>query len=236
MRYTKAALRLAADWGFIDKVPRMRFLKPQQKLPTYVTPEHFAAMFQACEVATMPSDVPNVSPVDWWRGLLVLLYMTGWRIGQTLKLKSEDIDLEAGTALTQADANKGRRDQLLPLHPLAVEHLRPLAASFDSRVFPWDHDNRTLWSEFARIQEAARLVDDSPMPKGGKNGGWYGFHDLRRGFASANAASMNLFELQGLMQHKSLETTKGYVSMAGQLNKAVQRLFVPTLPRVGQTG
>ena len=236
LRYTKAALRLAADWGFIDKVPRMRFLKPQQKLPTYVTPEHFAAMFQACEVATMPSDVPNVSPVDWWRGLLVLLYMTGWRIGQTLKLKSEDIDLEAGTALTQADANKGRRDQLLPLHPLAVEHLRPLAASFDSRVFPWDHDNRTLWSEFARIQEAARLVDDSPMPKGGKNGGWYGFHDLRRGFATANAASMNLFELQGLMQHKSLETTKGYVSMAGQLNKAVQRLFVPTLPRVGQTG
>ena len=79
-------------------------------------------------------------------------------------------------------------------------------------------------------------MDDSPMPKGGKNGGWYGFLDLRRGFATANAASMNLFELQGLMQHKSLETTKGYVSMAGQLNKAVQMLFVPTLPRVGQTG
>ena len=236
LRYTKAALRLAADWGFIDKVPRMRFLKPQQKLPTFTTPEHFAAMFQACEVATMPSGVPNVSPVDWWRGLLVLLYMTGWRIGQTLKLKSEDIDLEAGTALTRADANKGRRDQLLPLHPLAVEHLRPLAASFDSRVFPWDHDNRTLWSEFARIQEAAKLVDGSPMPKAGKNGGWYGFHDLRRGFATANAASMNLFELQGLMQHKSLETTKGYVSMAGQLNKTIQRLFVPTLSRISETG
>ena len=236
LRYIKAALRLAADWGFIDKVPRMRFLKPQLKLPTYVTPEHFAAMFQACEVTTMPSDVPNVSPVDWWRGLLVLLYMTGWRIGQTLKLKREDIDLEAGTALTRADANKGRRDQLLPLHPLAIEHLRPLAGSFDSRVFPWDHDNRTLWSEFGRIQEAAKLPDDSPMPKAGKNGGWYGFHDLRRGFATANAASMNLFELQSLMQHESLETTKGYVSMAGQLNKTVQRLFVPTLPRVGQMG
>lgn len=206
LRYVKSALRLAADWGFIEKVPRMRFLKPQQKLPTFTTPEHFAAMFKACEVATMPSGVPNVSPVDWWRGLLVLLYMTGWRIGQTLKLKSEDIDLEAGTALTQADANKGRRDQLLPLHPLAIEHLRPLAASFDSRVFPWDHDNRTLWSEFARIQEAAKLADGSPMPKGGKNGGWYGFHDLRRGFDElVRVAGLDATQVtrndQGLRQH-----------------------------------
>ena len=109
LRYVKAAMRLAADWGYVEKVPRMRFLKPQQKLPTYVTPEHFAAMFQACEVATLPNDIPNVSPVDWWRGLLVLLYMTGWRIGQTLKLKSEDIDVEAATALTRR-SNQDARD------------------------------------------------------------------------------------------------------------------------------
>ena len=162
--------------------------------------------------------------------------MTGWRIGQTLKLRSADIDFNAATALTRADSNKGRRDQLIPLHPLAIKHLRPLAASFDSRVFPWNHDNRTLWTEFGRIQEAATLADGSPMPKRGKEGRWYGFHDLRRGFATANAASMNLFELQSLMQHKSLTTTQGYVSMAGQLNKAVQRLFVPSLPESVKRG
>jgi integrase len=236
LRYVKAALRLAADWGYIEKVPRMRFLKPQQKLPTYMTPEHFAAIYKACEVATMPSNVPNVSPVDWWRGLLVLLYMSGWRIGQTLKLKREDIDLDSGTALTRADSNKGRRDQLIPLHPLAVEHLRPLEASFDFRLYPWDNDSRTLWSEFGRIQEAAKLADDKPMSKCGKNGGWYGFHDPRRGFATLNASSMNLFELQSLMQHQSIETTKGYVNMAEQLNKTVQRSFVPSLPNVSRSG
>ena len=235
LRYIKAALRLAADWGFVDKVPRMRFLKPEQKLPTFVPPEHFAAILRACEVATMPV-VPNVTPTEWWRGLLVLLYMTGWRIGQTKALKWSDIDLEAGTALTRADANKGRRDQSIPLHPLVVQYLRPLAKSFDSRLFPWDHNASSLWIEFSRIQEASTLADGKPLPKGGKAGKWYGFHDLRRGFATVNAASMNLFELQSLMQHRSLTTTQLYVNMAGQLNKAVHGLFVPAIPSIGQTG
>ncbi len=235
LRYVKSALRLAVDWGFSERVPRMRFLKPLQKLPTFVSPDHFAAMFKACEVATMPHDLPNVSPADWWRGLLLLLYMTGWRIGQTMKLKLEDIDFEAGTALNRADTNKGRRDQLIPLHPLVIQYLKPLAATFDSRVFPWNYNRRTLWTEFARIQKAARLTDKSPMQKSGKDGRWYGFHDLRRGFATVNAASMDLFELQALMQHQTLETTRVYVSMAKRLQKPVSNLFVPSLPRVGET-
>lgn len=36
-------------------------------------------------------------------------------------------------------------------------------------------------------------------------------------------------ELQGLMQHKSLKTTQGYVNMANKLNRAVSALFVPKL-------
>ncbi len=235
LRYVKAALRLAVDWGFTERVPRMRFLKLQQKLPTFVSPEHFSAMFKACEVATMPNDLPNVSPADWWRGLLLLLYMTGWRIGQTMKLKLEDIDFEAGTALNRADTNKGRRDQLIPLHPLVLQYLKPLTASFNSLVFPWNYNRRTLWTEFAHIQKAARLADKSPMPKAGKDDRWYGFHDLRRGFATVNAASMDLFELQALMQHRSLTTTQGYISMAKRLQKPVNNLFVPSLPMIGET-
>ena len=57
----------------------------------------------------------------------------------------------------------------------------------DTHVFPWNQDRRQLWPEFHRIQESATLADGSPLPKGGKNG-FYGFHDLRRGFATMNAA------------------------------------------------
>jgi len=234
-RYIRAALRLAADWGFIEKVPRVRFLKLSTKLPTFVPPEHFSAMYQACQIATMPNDLPNIQPADWWRGLLVLLYMSGWRIGQTLKLKMEDIDFEAGTALSRADANKGRRDQLIPLHPLVIQHLKPMTASFSPLIFPWNYNNRTLWSEFARIQAASVLADKSAMPKAGKNGGWYGFHDLCRGFATLNASSMDLLELKELMQHRSLTTTQGYVNMAQRLQKPVNNLFVPELLKISET-
>lgn len=47
---------------------------------------------------------------------------------------------------------------------------------------------------------------------------------------------MNLFELQTLMQHKSLETTKLHVSMVGRLNKAVDGLYVPEVLRGTSSG
>ncbi|MBC7821670.1 MAG: hypothetical protein IAG10_32695 [Planctomycetaceae bacterium] len=61
----------------------------------------------------------------------------------------------------------GRADSIASL---AVEHLKRLAGSFSTHVFPWNQDRRQLWPEFHRIQEAARLADGSPMPEGGKNG------------------------------------------------------------------
>lgn len=79
---------------------------------------------------------------------------------------------------------------------------------------------------------AARLTDESPMPKAGKNGDRFGFQDLRRGFATANAPSMNLFELPSLRQHRSLTTTPGDVNMANHLKRGVKKKFVPSIPRV----
>src|SRR5262245_36389084 len=44
LRHVKAALHLAEEWGYLHKVPRFRMEKVCQKIPTYVTPEHFAAI------------------------------------------------------------------------------------------------------------------------------------------------------------------------------------------------
>jgi hypothetical protein len=101
---------------------------------------------------------------------------------------------------------------------------------------PWNRNKRDLWPEFQVIQEAAKLADGSPMPKGGKFGRWYGFHDLRRGFATINAATMSQFEIQGLMQHKSLETTRQYVNMAEQYAEPVKNLYVPPNLKTCGTG
>lgn len=46
--------------------------------------------------------------------------------------------------------------QLFPLHPVAVDQLRLLLGS-DPCVFPWNHDEGTLYHEFARIQKAGGI-------------------------------------------------------------------------------
>jgi integrase len=227
LRNIKACLRTAYEWGDIKTVPKITFLKEKSKLATYVSPEHFEAIYAACESAKYPSDIPNVTPGDWWKGLITLAMLTGWRIGQILDLKRADIDLNLGTAISQAESNKGGRDVKIPLHPIIVEHLRILSGSFDDYVFPWNKGRALIWIQFRAIQENAKLADGSPLPRGGKFGRWYGFHDLRRGFATMNAGKIDLFRLQTLMQHVSLETTKTYVNLAKSLNESVEALHVP---------
>lgn len=148
--------------------------------------------------------------------------MTGWRIGQMLALKRADVDLDTGLAKSFHTDNKGKRHLLIPLHPIVLEHLRKLP-SFDTRMFPWNSSARQLYPVFEKIQEAAGIRLKGPKEH-------YGFHDLRRAFATMNADRLTQDALQALMQHKDYQTTQRYINLARQLNPAVQNLFVPSLP------
>ena len=221
LRTIRAVLRKAVRWGYLATCPEVEFLKEPGKLLTYVSPDDFQAIYGACETARWP-DVGPFSPADWWRGLITMAYMTGWRIGALLALRWDDVDLEAGTAISWADDNKGKRDQLVPLHALVLEHLRPLV-SFHALVFPWNHHNRAVLNEFHAIQRAAGV---KPVGKAR-----YGFHDLRRGFATLNAETLTPDALQLMMQHKDYTTTQRYISLARQRSNMTEKLFVPKITR-----
>jgi integrase len=227
LRHIKAALGAAKEWGYLSQVPRCRMEKAPRKLPRYVPGDHFALIYNACDAARMPEDIANVSAPDWWRALLVTGYMTGWRIGDMLGLRRDQLDLEAGTAVSLAEDNKGKRDERVKLHPVVIDHLRRLAG-FGPVVFPWNHNGRTLYTAFARIQEAAGI--NLPCPKGHTHTRYchvYGFHDLRRAFATMNADKLTPDALQTLMRHKSYQTTQLYINMARQMDEAVASLHVP---------
>ncbi len=105
----------------------------------------------------------------------------------------------------------------------------------DKNLPPWS-DQKARDIEKYGIKKAPWIVDwiepngkrrSKSFGAGRENSGYFGFHDLRRGYATANAEHMDLFELQKLMQHRSLETTQGYVSMAGKLKKAINKAHVP---------
>jgi integrase len=213
LRHLKAVLRIANEWGYLPVVPKVRMLKEPGKMPRYVTPEHFAALYKKCDQARWP-DQQSYTAGEWWRGLLVTAYMTGWRIGSLLALRREDVDLDAGTAVSWAKDNKGKRDQRVKLSPVVVEHLKKLPG-FSPFIFSWNHNDRQLYDKFQAIQTAAGIKD------------FYGFHDLRRAFATMNAPRLTADALQHLMQHKSYTTTQRYINMARQDDQAVAALYVP---------
>lgn len=158
LRHLRAVLRRAHDFGYLAKVPKLPFEKEAKKLPSYMSDEHFLAIYAKCDDAKHPLDLPNgVTACVWWRGLLTTAFMTGWRISSLLALDWDDVDLDAGTALSAAADNKGDRDQLVPLHPLVIEHRKPLKAAFTKKVFPWTTNRKTLWDQFQRLQKAANV-------------------------------------------------------------------------------
>ncbi len=217
LRTLRAVFRKATKWGYVAKCPEITFLREPKKLATFVSPEVFAQLYSIAGKAVEPA---GFHAPDWWRGLLVTAYMTGWRIGSILALQWADVDLDAGTALSRAEDNKGGRDQLIDLHPLVIEHLKKLE-SFKTFVFNWPGDRRQLYNEWHRLQELAEVERADGKP--------YGFHDLRRAFATMNADRLSADALQLLMQHKDYQTTQRYINMARQAKPAAHNLFVPTL-------
>jgi integrase len=93
LRTLRAIVRKAHKWGYLPKLPEIDFLKEPGKLPTYISPEHFAKLYKAADTARWPAEA-HYTPADWWRGLFVMAYMTGWRIGQLMALRWADVDLE----------------------------------------------------------------------------------------------------------------------------------------------
>jgi integrase len=179
LRHLKAILNVANEWGYLIAMPKIRMLKEPGRLPRFVTTEHFAALYRAADKAKRPSKQAYPA-ADWWKALLAMAYMTGWRINELLALKRADVDLEAGTAITWHEDNKGKRDERVKLHPVIVEHLKRVPG-FTPNVFPWAHGLRQLYGEFAELQDAAGIK--LPCSRKHEHTAFchvYGFHDLRR--------------------------------------------------------
>ena len=176
-----------------------------------ITPEHVQAIYGACDVATMPKGL-HCEPAEWWWALLLFALTTGWRIEEILLFRRDDLDFGTGAILTRAADNKAGRNDMDHLPPVALDHVKDVV-DFGPVVFCWPHNELTLWVEFHRIQEAAGIR--LPCPDAGRHQCTptchvYGFHALRRGYATLNADTMPAPVLQRKMRHRSFTTTLRY--------------------------
>ena len=105
-------------------------------------------------------------------------------------------------------------------------------------VFFWPHHERTLWVEFARIQQAAGINLPCRDARGHECTDAchaYGFHALRRAYATLNADTMSAV-LQKKMRHRSFTTTQRYIALADKMKGAAEKVFVPKFLRDGTDG
>lgn len=86
LRTIKAALRYAHEHKYLAEMPRVHMVREPQKLPTYVSPEHFATIYDdACSLAMYPHNPDqHYTASEWWQALVVTAYMTGMRVRQIL--------------------------------------------------------------------------------------------------------------------------------------------------------
>lgn len=215
LRHLRAALAVAERWRYLREVPSLPRVVADQVEKPHVVEADFLAILKAVDVATLP-DVrihdlaEGATPGDWWRALLVTLWVTGARIGAVLSLRWEDVDWEAGRVLSRAADLKQRKDTR-PEASGALPALIKIRGQ-DPRLLPWNHNRRTLYPEFRRIQEAAGIY--VTCPKEGQPGHacretcrFYGFHAFRYAHARFNYQNP---ELQNQMGHSCAATTEHY--------------------------
>lgn len=206
LRTLRAALAWAKQKGMIGYVPDMP--KIRRKAGSRVTkgrpvsPQEFHRMLRSIRVVVK----------DWrpWFRLLCGLWLSGLRIGEAMQLRwkagrfpSVDLNSEPGWLLIPADFDKGHRDRRIPLTPDFADWLRRHQNKGEFVLSPGCDDNKAT-KVISAIGAAANVVTD---PASGRTAT---AHDLRRAFAQRWSSEVSTIDLQRMMRHGSIETTKSY--------------------------
>lgn len=159
-------------------------------------------MLKACDISTYAG----------YRDYTAMLLMLdcGIRVGETVELKVEDIDLKQGLITIRAENAKTRKVRQVPISPIVSKLLKELITISNEDgcqyVFQSTYGSKiqkqNLILAFNRIGKKAGL-EKRCCP-----------HVFRHGFATnAVKAGMDTFTLQRIMGHSTLLTTRKYIQL-----------------------
>jgi integrase/recombinase XerD len=188
--------------GRPGEVSRIPFPKRQASaLPKVLTVAELTAFFAALHKPK-------------YRALFMTCYAAGLRLGETCRLRVEDIDSQRMVIRVRG---KGSRERLSLLSPRLLEVLRAYwrLAKPNPWLFPGATPARPVCLDTARgVFHRARL--QAGLPNG------YAPHSLRHSFATHLLdAGTDLVMIQQLLGHRSIKTTSHYIHVS--------------LPRIQQT-
>ncbi len=208
--YTKIAILksffhfLASD-GIITTNPAtiIKLPRKEKSIPKAVPEADFKLLLSCIKFS------PNRCKKHYTRDMLIfnMLYYCGLRKGELLALDWDDIDLEKDTLTIRTSKNKTGR--IVPIHPevkglldLYLSQRLPLK---DRALFIGERGGRVAMSTFTYMMNTYFKI--AGLKKKG-----YSAHSLRHSFATRLIEkNVNLFLVQRLLGHKSLDATKVYV-------------------------
>jgi integrase/recombinase XerD len=203
------ALRMGALRFLYKKTLRRRDIDIDD-LPLVRAPRKLPVVLSQEEVVRLIEAAPNLH----YRTLLMLLYATGLRRAEAVRLKMSDVD--TSLMLIHVHQGKGSRDRDLPLTPKLLEALRkywqsckrkPRVFLFPSRFPPVEPErpisDKVVWHA---CHEAALRAGLSKR---------IGPHTLRHSFATHMLeAGTDLRTIQLLLGHQRLKDTAVYLHVS----------------------
>lgn len=216
LRHLRPALSWAVSMGLLPKMPEMhppKRTKGQTMMRGRpITAEEFERMLLAVS-KVRPSDAAN------WTRYLTGLWLSGLRLEESLALSWDqespfyaDVTGRRPAFRIYAEAQKARRDEVLPMTPdFAQWLLQTPAADRHGRVFRLDglQTGRPITPKricriVSKIGRKACVVVNKADDK------YASAHDLRRAFGTRWAKRVMPAILKRLMRHASIDTTMTY--------------------------
>jgi integrase len=186
------------------------------------------------EIATLLEFAPS----DDWGGLILLGAFAGMRLGDAMRLKWGNVDLQAG-AITFTPSKTARlgKKLILPIHPEIEAFLlkHPAGASDEAPLFP-SLANLSVAGKSGASMAFRRIMQRAGISAGiarkaedggsGRNVSARSFHSLRHSFVTALAHANVAVELrQKLAGHASEEQSLHYTHPGfAALREAVEKL------------
>ena len=190
---------------FMDKIKSnpcdgIKAPKLEKKLPTYLTNEEIAKLF----------NIRLTKPVDYRnKAILEVMYATGARISEVINLELNQIDFEECIIRV---VGKGKKERIIPLDDVAIEALdnyinnyRPFLIKNETCNYVFLNKNGVKISRQMIFKMLKNLANKAGITKE------ISPHTLRHSFASNllnNGADLRV--IQELLGHENLETTEIY--------------------------
>ncbi|MCI3918983.1 tyrosine-type recombinase/integrase [Paenibacillus sp. TRM 82003] len=185
----------------------VKYVRPkrEQKLPNVLSTAEVMALFRAI-------DNPK------HRAILYLVYSAGLRVGEVVRLRAQDLDLER--RVLNIRQGKGKKDRVTVLSNVAVAAVRAYVSAHRPGVWLFPGQDRRAYLSERTVQK----VFEQAKTKAGLQKR-VTVHSLRHSFAThLHEAGTDLRVIQELLGHANLKTTEIYTHVS---TRTIQRVVSP---------